>query len=162
VKSIGIVIAERGAGIVTVERDPEDALLVTGIERLPFSLAAVTARVRELDDPEARFTIDGGEGIGAALWAVLGHSDDDEGWTLYAGRGLERQALVDELLVAVTEDRFRFAPGLGEQEAMSKALLVFRRAVKEDGLIGSELVVALLLALIPPPPPPVEPWVIVR
>jgi hypothetical protein len=35
---------------------------------------------------------------------------------------------------------------------MSKALLGYRRQVREDGLIGSELVVALLLALIPPPP----------
>ena len=30
---------------------------------------------------------------------------------------------------------------------MSKALLGYRRQVREDGLIGSELVVALLLAL---------------
>jgi hypothetical protein len=71
---------------------------------------------------------------------------------LYAGRGLERQALVDELLVAVQEGRFHFAPGLEEQEAMSKALLSYRRVIREDGLIGSELVVALLLALSPPPP----------
>ena len=70
---------------------------------------------------------------------------------LYPGRGLERQALVDELLVAVQEGRFHFAPGLDEQEAMSKALLGYRQ-VREDGLIGSELVVALLLALIPRPP----------
>ncbi len=35
---------------------------------------------------------------------------------------------------------------------MSKALTSYRRAVREDGLIGSELVVALLLAVIPPPP----------
>ena len=71
---------------------------------------------------------------------------------LYTGRGLERQALVDELLVAMQEDRFHFAAGLAEQEAMTKALLGYRRQVREDGLIGSELVVALLLALIPPPP----------
>jgi hypothetical protein len=35
---------------------------------------------------------------------------------------------------------------------MSRALVGYRRVVRDDGLIGSELVVALLLALIPPPP----------
>ncbi len=35
---------------------------------------------------------------------------------------------------------------------MSKALVGYRRQVRDDGLIGSELVVALLLAIIPPPP----------
>ena len=34
---------------------------------------------------------------------------------------------------------------------MNKALLSNRRQVREDGFIGSELVVAQLLALIPPP-----------
>jgi hypothetical protein len=150
-KHIGVVVADRGAAIVTVERSPEDALLVVGIERLPFDLGAVTKRVRSLEDPKARFVIDA-EGLGSALWAVLGRPDDADHWQLYAGRGLERQALVDELLVAMQQDRFHFAPGLDEQEAMSKALLGYRRQVREDGLIGSELVVALLLAIIPPPP----------
>ena len=157
-KSIGIVIADHGSAIVTLERNAENALLVTAIERLPFSLAAVTDRVRGLD-PEARVTIDA-EGLGSALWAVLGHPDDPEHWSLYTGRGLERQALVDELLVAVEEDRFHFAPALAEQEAMSKALVGYHRQVREDGLIGSELVVALLLACIPPPPAPVEPAIL--
>ena len=150
-KHLGIVIADRGSAIVTVERSQDDALLVAGIERLPFSLAAVTDRVRALDDPEARTIIDA-EGLGNALWAVLGRPEDTDHWALYTGRGLERQALVDELLVAMQEDRFHFASGLVEQEAMSKALLGHRRQVREDGLIGSELVVALLLALMPPPP----------
>jgi hypothetical protein len=156
-KHIGIVVADRGSAIVAVERDDDDALLVTGIERLPFDLAAVTDRVRALADPEARYIVDA-EGLGNALWAVLGRSEDTEHWQLYTGRGLERQALVDELLVAMQEDRFHFASGLLEQEAMSKALLGYRRQVREDGLIGSELVVALLLALIPPPPV-IEPMV---
>ncbi len=149
-KHVGIVIADRGSAIVTVDRDADDALLVVGIERLPFSLAAVTERVRALDDPETRFIVDA-EGLGSALWAVLGRPGDKHHWKLYTGRGIERQALVDELLVAMQEDRFYFSPGLAEQEAMSKALLSYRRQVREDGLIGSELVVALLLALIPPP-----------
>jgi hypothetical protein len=51
-RHVGITVAERGSAIVTVDRDADDALLVVGIERLPFSLAAVTERVRALDDPE--------------------------------------------------------------------------------------------------------------
>lgn len=150
-KHIGIVIADRGSAIVHVEHDG-DELLVTAVERLPFSLSAVADRVAELDREiaEARFILDA-EGLGTAVWAVLGPPDDEERWRLYSGRGIERQALVDRLLVAVHEGRFHFAPGLAEQEAMSKALLGYRRQVREDGLIGSELVVALLLALIPPP-----------
>jgi hypothetical protein len=151
VKSIGIVIADRGSAIVTAERDDENALLVTSIERLPFDLGAVTDRVYALKDPEARHVIDA-EGLGSALWAVLGSPDDEKHWQLYSGRGLERQALVDELLVAVQQDRFRFAAGLDEQPAMTKAMVNYRRQVKEDGLIGSELVVAMLLAISPPPP----------
>jgi hypothetical protein len=156
-KHNGVVIADRGGANVTVERGDDDALLVTGIERLPFDLAAVTDRVRALADPEARYIIDA-EGLGNALWAVLGRSEDTDHWQLYTGRGFEHQALVDELLVAMQESRFHFASGLVEQEAMSKALLGYRRQVREDGLIGSELVVALLLALIPPPPV-IEPMV---
>ena len=131
-KSIGITVRDSGSGIVTVERGPDDELLVTGIERLSFSLAAVTDRLRALDDPEARYVIDA-DGLGSALWAVLGRPDDADHWQLYAGRGLERQALVDELLVAVQERRFRFTGGLAEQEAMTKALLGYRRQVREDG-----------------------------
>ncbi len=149
-RHVGITVAERGSAIVAVDRDDDDALLVVGIERLPFSLAAVTERVRALDDPATRFIIDA-EGLGSALWAIVGHPAERKRWQLYSGRGLERQALVDELLVALQQDRFHFAAGLAEQEAMSKALLSYRRQVREDGLIGSELVVALLLALIPPP-----------
>jgi hypothetical protein len=150
-KHVGVVIADRGSAVVSVERSPDDALLVSGIERLPFNLASVTARVRALVAPGTRFIIDA-EGLGSALWAVLGRPDDPEQWQLYTGRGFDRQALVDELLVAMQENRFHFAARLAEQEAMSKALLSYRRQVREDGVIGSELVVALLLALIPPPP----------
>ncbi len=146
-KHISIVITDRGAAIVTVEHGPDEALLVTGIERLPFDLGWVAERVRALTEPDTRYVIDA-EGLGSALWTVLGHGEDRH-WTLYAGRGLERQALVDELLVAIEQDRFRFSAGLAEQDAMSRALLGYRRQVRDDGLIGSELVVALLLALIP-------------
>lgn len=148
-KAIGVVIADRGAAIVTVERDKDDALLCSDIERLPFDLAAVTDRVLALDDPEVHFVIDG-EGLGRALWTVVGGPADPYHWQLYLGRGLERQALVDELLVAIQEGRFHFAPALAEQPAMSKAMVSYRRQIKEDGLIGSELVVALLLAMTNP------------
>ena len=70
------------------------------------------------------------------------------------------QAVRAGLLVAIQQDRFRFAAGLDEQPAMTKAMLSYRRQVREDGLIGSELVVALLLAITPPPPPAVTPWVV--
>jgi hypothetical protein len=148
-KHVGVVVVDHGSAIVSVERSPDADLVVTAIERLPFDLGAVTARI-VAEDFETRFIIDA-EGLGSALWAVLGRPRDKHHWTLYAGRGIERQALVDELLVAMQEARFHFAAGLAEQEAMSKALLSYRRQVREDGYIGSELVVALLLALIPPP-----------
>ncbi len=156
-KHLGIVIADRGAAIVTVDRDKEHKLLCTGIERLPFDLGKVTERVQALTDPDGIHVIDA-EGLGQALWATLGHARDPRHWRLYAGRGIERQALVDELLVAVQEDRFRFAPGLAEQEAMTKALASYRRQVRDDGVIGSELVVALLLALMPTPYKPATFW----
>jgi hypothetical protein len=148
---VGIVIADRASAIVHVERDPDDALLVTAIERLPFDLDVVAARVRELDaqDPEARFVIDGGAGIGSALWAALAPPSGPR-WQLYAGRGVERQQLVDGLLVAIHKGRFHFAAALAEQEAMNKALQGYRREVRDDGAIGSELVVAVLLAILPP------------
>lgn len=149
--SIGVVIVDRGAAVVTVERDQANELLCTNIERLPFDLAAVSGRVQSVDT-DTRVVIDA-EGLGSALWGVLGRPAKDRRFTLYAGRGVERQALVDELLVAVQEGRFHFAPDLAEQPAMSKALVSYRREVKADGFIGSELVVALLLAITPPPKP---------
>lgn len=152
-KNVGIVIHDRGAAVVHVEHGPDEALLVTAIERLPFNLTAVANRVGELDRemPEARFVIDS-DGLGAALWQVLGPPEDLDRWHLYAAKGVERQRLVDTLLVAIHEERFHFAPGLAEQEAMTRALTSYHRQVKADGEIGSELVVALLLACIPPPP----------
>ena len=160
-KHLGIVIADRGSAIVHVEH-ADDELLVTAIERLAFSLSAVADRVHALDDEiaEVRFVVDA-DGLGGALWAVLGPPEDAERWRLYSGRGIERQSLVDGLLVAVHNGQFHFAPNLPNQEPMTKALQAYRRQVGEDGLIGGELVVALLLALIPPPPPvnpPLSAW----
>lgn len=164
-KSVGIAIQDQGAGIVAVERTPlpgpttgerEVHFLATEMIRLPYDLPTIAAKVREMDDPEITFEIDA-EGIGTALWHVLGGPENPQHFSLYAGRGLERQALVDELLIAVEEGRFNFAPRLPEQSAMTQGLVSYRRQVKEDGLIGSELVVALLLAI---RPLPVEGWFI--
>lgn len=151
-RTIGIVLGEHGGAIVAVERDDADALLVTAIERHPTSLAPVSGRVRALDDGETRFVIDG-EGLGGALWRVLGEPTDKKRWVLYMARGVERQSLVDSLLVAVEQGHFRFQAGLQQQDAMNKALTSYRRQVRDDGIIGSELVVALLLAIIAPPRP---------
>ena len=151
-RTAGVVVADRGSAVVTVDRDGE-ALRCTAIERIPFDLSAAASAARGLES-STRVVIDS-EGLGTALWAVVRPRDEDDPdalarWTLYEGHGRDRQGLVDQLLVAVEEDRFRFAPGLPEQDAMSKALTGYRRQVREDGLIGSELVVALLLAMTPP------------
>jgi hypothetical protein len=149
-KQIGVSIVDHGSAIVAVDRRDDDAFVATAIERLPFDIDPVAERVRALDaqDPEARFVIDG-VGLGSALWTALGPPNDAR-WQLYAGRGVERQQLVDGLLVAIHERRFHFGAGLAEQEAMNKALQSYRREVRLDGEIGGELVVALLLALLPP------------
>jgi hypothetical protein len=150
-KHIGISVVDHGSAIVSVERSDQDELLATAIERLPFELDPVAERVRELDaeHPEAQFVIDG-VGLGSALWTAAQGPAKTPRWQLYAGRGVERQQLVDQLLVAIHQRRFHFVAGLAEQEAMTKALLTYRREVRDDGDIGSELVVALLLALVPP------------
>jgi hypothetical protein len=147
-RHIGIVVEDRGSAIVTIERGEDDSILCNGIERHPFDVGTVAARVRELDEPKTSWALDA-EGLGGALWTIVG--DGTDRWHLYQGRGIERQALVDALVVAIEQDRFRFAAGLAEQEAMTKALTSYRRQVRDDGVIGSELVVALLLAIIPPP-----------
>jgi hypothetical protein len=168
VKSVGVVVADHGAAIVSVEREPEvthrdaermdltetETFLVTDIERMPFDVAALARRLKEMDNPDIQWEIDA-DGVGGALWTVVGGPDNAQHWHLYSGRGLERQALVDELIVAVEEGRFHFTSGLTEQAAMSKAMVGYRRSVKEDGVIGSELVVALCLAI---RPLPVEGW----
>ena len=161
--NIGVRLEDQGAGIVSVLHEPipgpvkngvQGAVhcLVTGIERLPFDVTAVAARIRQMTAPGVQFIIDG-DGLGTALWTLLGGPDNDQ-LQLYTARGQERQALVDELVVAIEDNRFHFAPRLAEQEAMTKGLVSYRRTVKDDGVIGSELVVALLLAIRPVPPQP--------
>lgn len=156
---IGITITAQGAAIVTVEHRSPDDLVVTAIERLPFAFETVADRVADLDEDEptdSRFTIDA-EGLGQALWATLPRENgrrqpDPRRWTLFDAHGLDRQALVDVLVVAIHDGRLHFAPDLAEQDAMTAALVSHRRQVGLDGLIGSELVVALCLAVRPTPP----------
>ena len=151
----GVTIAGHGSAIVTVEHDGAGGLVVTGIERLPFDLSAVVARAHRLPhDPNKDLFVVDAEGLGRALWTALGSPDHRRGWSLYTGRGFERQGLVDALVVAVHADQLRFAAGLDEMPAMTKALTTYRREVREDGLLGSELVVALCLAVRPKPPVP--------
>jgi hypothetical protein len=167
-KHIGVTVGERGAALVHVEHGDADDLLCTHIERLPFNLEAIADRLWALDGElaEVRFVVDA-DGLGNALWQVLDpprppawlapHDPTWDRWALYSERGLARQALVDGLLVAIAERRFHFMSHIPAQEAMTSALQSYRRQVGADGVVGSELVVALLLALIPPPPPIPEP-----
>lgn len=153
---IGVAVKEQGAAIVVAEVDKRRKTLIVDITPLPFDVTAIADRLLALEKSEpadARFWIDA-EGIGYALWDIL---DPPRGkrWTLYEGRGIDRQQLVDILIVTMYDDALRFAAGLEGQEQMNKALLSYKRhpaAVKEDGQIGSELVVALCLAIQPPPP----------
>lgn len=142
---VGVVLAEAGGAIVIAEHG-RDGALVTGIERLPFSLDAMADRVEPMASsrPAPRIVIDA-EGLGSALWRSLPRVRGE--WRLYADRGLERQKLVDALLVAVHRDQLHFAADLEHMEAMTRALVGYRRQVREDGLIGSELVIALCLAI---------------
>jgi hypothetical protein len=47
----------------------------------------------------------------------------------------------------IRDGSFSFAPNLAHQEAMTKALISYRREIGDDGVIGSELAVALFLAV---------------
>ena len=150
---IGVVIREGGAAIVTVDHDKKDNCLVTAIETLAFDPEALAERVADLNDEEPKdtqFIIDA-DGLGNALWTILGpdpHRDKTR-FVLYAERGLVRQALVDSLVVAIARDALHFKARLPAQEAMNKALVSYKRTIREDGEIGVELVVALCLAVLP-------------
>jgi hypothetical protein len=86
------------------------------------------------------------EGLGDAVWELLGKPRPRRDWWLYDKHGHERQELTRVLLVAVERAEFTFAAGLAEEPAMRKALVSLTRNVREDGP-GSELAVALSLAL---------------
>ena len=150
---IGVVIREGGAAIVTVDHDKADNCIVSAIEIHPFNPEVLAERVADLNDAEpkdSQFIIDA-DSLGNALWTILGPDPrkDKLRFRLYEERGLVRQALVDSLVVAIARDALHFRAGLAVQEAMNRALLSYKRTVREDGEVGTELVVALCLAVLP-------------
>lgn len=162
---VGVRIDERGAAIVTAEHDAEGGVLVVAIEQLPFDVDATADRLADLLDQLDRpqFVLDS-DAVGEALWGVLfdeerevrgmiatreRHKDNAPVGVLYQGQGKDRQELATDLVMATSRKTLHFAPDLPLMDRMVDALAGYRRQVKEDGLIGSELVVALALAIQP-------------
>ncbi|HEY5519141.1 MAG TPA: hypothetical protein VIK08_00640 [Candidatus Limnocylindrales bacterium] len=152
-------ITEAGGVILTTTRTIADDVTVTAVERPPATLEAFRDRLQALCDdfpalpPNTRVVIDA-EGLGSALWDAL-RVDRRRGWQLYAKRGRERQELPDALRVAQLEQRIHIHKG-EHDDALRKALLGYRVEVREDGIIGGELVVALCLAVAGKRPPKVR------
>jgi hypothetical protein len=153
--NVAIAAGEPGTAILTFDRDAQDHINVSRIDRLPAGLdPAVDWLARAFPDfpvigDAARVVVDT-EGLGQALWARLRVGDQD-GWTLYEKRGRDRQELVNALLVATSEGRIHISPS-PHGEALRKALLSYHKVIADDGIIGGELVSALALAIIPPEP----------
>lgn len=137
----------KGSAIVTAHSADTERTVITAIERLPYDAGAVSRRLLELKaaDPTARIVLDE-EGLGDAVWELVGKPRRGQGWRLYARHGFEREELTRTLLVGVERASFGFASGLREADAMRKALVGLTRNPREDGP-GSELAVALSLAL---------------
>ena len=151
-------IATRGqnAALVTAEHWADGVAVITAIERLPFDVEAIVARVRLLQaaEPDAQGVVDG-DGLGDAVIELL-QLPKRGAWRAYTARKADRAELTRTLLVGVAARSFSFVGGLAEQERMRKALSTLTRDIREDGP-GSELAVALSLALDdhrPPPQPP--------
>jgi hypothetical protein len=145
----GVRVASTGSAIVTVELSGtyRDAVRrCVGIERLPFDIARVADRIEALELGPKDLVVVDGEGAGGALWIAIG-SPRSRHFKLYEPAGRERQKLVDPVPAMVRDGTFTFAPDLPHQDAMTKALVGYQREVKDDGVIGSELAVALFLAL---------------
>jgi hypothetical protein len=152
----GIAILASSA-IVSVERSRGDRIHVFGIERLTGEIVPVIRRLAELEaDPAAHFHV-GSMGSGGALWDTLrvngGVGRGSRRWHLYDRVGRDRQDLVRGLLNAEAEGRLTFDRSLPEWPAMRKALASLTREVKEDGILGGEIVVALALVVIGRTPP---------
>lgn len=149
--------AEAGTGIVVYEREAEDRIHVSAMERLPSGIDAAAAWLRSAfpAGPESlgedTVTIDA-DGLGNALWKKL-RLVPRHGWRLYVRSGRDRQELADALLVAISDRRISIDPS-PQETALRKALTVYRRTVDVDGVIGGELVVALALAANDPKPRP--------
>ena len=152
-----VVTRGHGGAIVTAEWPAEGRQTITAIERFPYDAGPIVRRVLRLkaDDPDCFIVVDA-EGLGDAVWELLDHPRR-RGWRLYEKHGLEREELTRVLLVAVERRSFAFAPGLGEEQAMKKALVSLTRNPREDGP-GSELAVALSLAIDDHRPPVPRIW----
>lgn len=149
--NVTIAAGEAGTAILSLDRNEQNHIHVSRIERLPPGLDPVVAWLAAAFPDGlggALVTIDGA-GLGQALWARL-HARRVDGWRLYAKYGRDRQELVNGLLVASSEGRVHIASS-PHGEAMRKALLAYHKVIGEDGLIGGELVVALALAALPVP-----------
>ena len=163
---VGVTIHEGGAAIVTSEQDKDGAAVVTGIEQHSFNVDIVVERIARLSTRRwrRRSSSCDGDGLGDAVWDICfpdwrevrgvvasrdRHKDQAPiGW-LFQERGLERQRLVNVLVIAMNQGMLHFAPGLDAMDQMTKALVSYRRQVKDDGSTGSELVTALCLSLLP-------------
>lgn len=142
---VGVRVATPGAAVVSVLHR-NGSLTVTDVQRFPYDLAAVAGAVEyKAQQPETSFMVDG-EGIGAALWSMLGHQHDD-GWRLYRDQGRDRQVLSNALALAYSTGKLRFAADLDHRAALDHALASFNPMVGDDGIVGGELVVALALAV---------------
>lgn len=139
-------------------RETREAV-VLGIERPGTGFHDAADRLVEIAHQTAHdepvFILDG-DGGGHGLKVFL--SDERRAgrfpsarWpVLYQKQGRDRQDLVDALVVAAHSKRLHFAGKLPHLSDMQRALLTYRRKVADDGLIGSELVIALGLTLLYP------------
>lgn len=149
-RGVAIHAAEAATAVLTFTRSERNEVEITAIERLAAGLDPVVrwleARYPALPFVGRDHVMVDADGLGQALWTRLGVGNR-RGWKLYEARGRDRQALVDALLVAQSEQRVSItAPS--NTDAMRKALLSYRRVVGEDGAVGAELVVALALAVL--------------
>jgi len=158
--NVAICAGEAGTAILTFDRDAQDHVEVSRIDRLA---AGLDPAVDWLTQAFAEFPVIGEsrvivdvEGLGLALWTRLKVQEVD-GWTLYDKHGRDRQELPNALLVGASESRIHIASS-PHGEALRKALLAYRRVIGDDGILGGELVTALALALIPPVVPITPMW----
>lgn len=165
--NIGVATTVHGGAIVIVAHE-EGNDVVTGIDVLPRGIDAVADRVEELDASEPKgslFVIDS-EGFGSALWQIVSppaparlfgldakQIAQRARWRLYEAHGLDRQELVNALLMAMRHgsETLHFAADLENFEALVTALAKYEPQVAADGTFGPELVVALALSILPRP-----------
>ena len=132
---IGVTMPSSGSAIVSValdaaQRPPTRTCI--GIERLPYDVGKVAARVKALELGPGDVVVVDGAGAGMALWIALGSPRRNRNFKLYEGIGRERQKLVDPFPAMMLDRSFSFAPGLPHQEAILKALANYKREVLDD------------------------------